>query len=322
MKKEFLGFNIVKDFACIWVIMVHLEQRIYFPPFLATLMQYGSSGVNIFFILSGFGCFSSLEKVQEKKETVYMWWKKRFFKIMPAYYTVILIYFIFYQIIIKNTPPDEYNLGWLRYILCINQIIPSKEVFWSNLGATWTISAFLVFYLIAPFLYRKISSIEKAYTTFVIFYLLSKMCNKFGEEFRILGCLHYFALGIIIYFAIKEKKEAQVIRISIIGIIIMMIYQSSGGLQMSLAFVVLLLVIHDAQCHNKLFLKIEKWFHKYTYSIYLVHALVLTLIEEIAGIQEVLLLPVFILCTFCISLMMYHCIEQPIQRYFCKRKWY
>lgn len=320
MKKELFGFNLMKDFACLWVIMVHLEQRIAFPQMIATFMQNGSSGVNIFFILSGFGCFMSLDKVKEKKESIGSWLKRRLFRLAPAYYTVLLLYFILYQLILQEIPKDEYHLGWFRYLFCMNQSVPTKEMFWSNLGATWTVSAFILFYMIAPFLHKIMNNIKAAYVCFVFFYIVGKLCSVYSSWFEIIGYLYYFSLGIIIYFAMREKKEKEVLQISAVGVILLLIYNSAGGLKISLGFVILLLATSEMQWKNVIFLKMEKWFHKYTYTVYLVHVLVLTVIDELTNLTGIRILPMFVLGTCGLTYIVYHFIEQPIQRCFIKNR--
>lgn len=136
-------FDIIRVTATIMVLTVHLFFHIIPPQNKAILhiTQYGDRGVPIFFCLSGFLIMASIEN----KHNVMHFYLKRFFRIIPLYYTIITILAISYTM-----PVDELGLGWLRYYLFMNEIIPAQHHEWINVCGFWCMPSFIIFYLTAP----------------------------------------------------------------------------------------------------------------------------------------------------------------------------
>lgn len=145
------GIQLLRILACLAVFICHFGQRLHFDKWSTNLYnftQLGRYGVELFFVISGYLVCYSLSK----NSSVLQFYKKRAIRILPLYYFCILYYFITETFIFRDVPTDPSGLGWLRYLFCLNGIVPSDGYFWSNIGITWTIPVFVLFYLIAPFL--------------------------------------------------------------------------------------------------------------------------------------------------------------------------
>lgn len=275
-------------------------------------MEAGSGGVNLFFVLSGYFIFVSLQNNEQKKGSVLKWYGARMLRILPAYYTVIIGYFILYVIILKSVPIDETGLGWIRYLLCINQIVPAGDAFWSNLGATWTINVFLFFYLLAPFLFCIIRKMSDAGIALIVSYLLSRIADAhFNMWFRPVVYLYYFVIGIMVYYAVNEKKEKQFTIMGILLLFILTVLDSGGGLKLGILTGILMVVTEDMTCGRKQLSIIVSRFSEYTYVIYLAHYLVLVGITELTNLQGIGLITVFAVGTYVVSWGIHRCVELP-----------
>lgn len=314
-KQQVFSFHLIRDFACIWIIAVHISQKVHFPGPIMRFMEAGSSGVIVFFVLSGYFIFESLQNNNQKKGSLVKWYSKRLIRILPVYYAVLILYFILYAIILKSVPADDTGIGWIRYLLCINQVIPAGNEFWSNLGATWTISVFLLFYLLAPALFGLIRKMSDAYIALAGFYIIARIADEyFRMWFRPVIYLYYFMIGIAVYLAIKEAKEKQFSIICLLLLFILTVFNSGGGLKIGVLTGMLMLLTAGVTCTRQYINKAVSKFSEYTYAIYLVHYLVLVFIGELTNLKGIGLVVVFVIGTFIISWLIRQCVEIPAKR--------
>ena len=142
--------TILRIIATFMVVMVHFGQSLPLPAVLHKFVMYGSEGVTIFFIISGYLIAASLNLNNHPV----LFYKKRIVRIIPVYFGVVFVNFIA-QILFCRYPSDTTHLGWLRYFLMIHAIVPTNDYFyWNNAAALWTMSAFMVFYLFAPIIHH------------------------------------------------------------------------------------------------------------------------------------------------------------------------
>lgn len=314
-KRQIFSFHLIRNFACLWIIAVHISSNINLPGPVIKFMEAGSSGVILFFVLSGYFIFESLENNSQKQGSILTWYGKRLVRILPAYYVVIFMYFVLYVLILKSVPHDETGLGWTRYLFCINQIIPAHNEFWSNLGATWTVSVFLFFYLLAPILFRLIRKLPVAYIALVGFYLLARIADVYFKTwFRPMIYLYYFMIGIAVFLALKEKQEKQFTTICIILLLVLTVFDSSGGLKIGILTGMLMISAAEINCAKQCISRAITKFSEYTYTIYLVHYLMLTYVFELTNLQGIGLLIVFTVGTFIMSWLIHQWIEIPAKK--------
>ena len=168
------------------------------------ITQLGKFGVELFFVISGYlACFSL-----SQGKSVIKFYKKRIIRIIPLYYLCVLYYFITETFIFCSVPSDPTGLGWLRYLFCLNGIVPSEVYFWSNVGFTWTIPVFLLFYLLAPILVRAAKSTFMSAVILIasigIAVVVSSKLNGWLSALTYLPC---FMFGVFVYNAKKENAR-------------------------------------------------------------------------------------------------------------------
>lgn len=136
-----IKYDYIRIFATLGVFFCHLSQ--YLPyNIVKNIFSYGSRGVEVFFVLSG---FLVIKSIKELKLTAKSFFIRRASKILPLYYGTVIIEVIFVEHNHLILTPDEFGLGWLRYAFGIHAWIPSSDSIWTNMFALWTMSSFFSF---------------------------------------------------------------------------------------------------------------------------------------------------------------------------------
>lgn len=171
----------------------------------------GQQGVTLFFVISAFTIFYSIDsKLSVEKNNYSHFLLRRFFRIAPLYYLGISFYswhlihnFTFNADIILNI----FFIHWLKPS-ALNAIVPGG----------WSITTEFTFYFFAPFLFNYIKNIKSATTLFLYSILASRLLVSIlvliypdaGNLYYILNPLSQFPvfiIGLILYFMIIKKEQ-------------------------------------------------------------------------------------------------------------------
>jgi len=95
--QRLLGLDHLRALAIIMVFLYHYGGLFPHPEWVRSISKFGWTGVDLFFVLSGFLIASQLfgKIAQEKKISFKPFFIKRFFRIIPAYLVVLTLYFLF-----------------------------------------------------------------------------------------------------------------------------------------------------------------------------------------------------------------------------------
>jgi len=243
---------------------------------------------------------------------------KRAFKILPLYYAVILYNFVLYEWILKSTPIDSSGIGWSRYFFLLSTYIPSDKTFWGNLSYTWTISIFVLFYLLVPVMKRFVRNLKGAVVLWGALYLVSLIClNRiaYGMPFYY---LHYFVLGIVLYYAIGEGRIKELlIGCMAFAVGSLLVNKTLTHTACSMLFLILIVLVKNIDVKNE---KLQKWIgilDSYSYTIYLFHAVVMNGIEMLKNrypLSQMTILVIAVGCTIAGSIIVHHLIEKPMEK--------
>lgn len=322
--------------ACLAVFICHFGQRLAIDNIsnnLYSVSQLGRYGVELFFVISGYlVCFSL-----KNRKSVIQFYKKRIIRIMPLYYFCILYYFLTETFIFRNIPNDSFNLGWLRYIFCLNGIVPSEGYFWSNIGITWTIPVFMLFYLVAPLLVRCakstfLSALMLGFS-FVISILVKRYCGGWFSSITYLPC---FIFGIFVFNAKNDKRRLFALllfQLFVFGIefcdwsgYLSKIVQHLDLYVVSAIFASIILFSEELVINNRKTIIITDLLDEYSYTLYLVHGLTFCGIIDKIGMDVFnnlvgaiafrLFIAVFI--TGLLTFLIHRFYEKPIQKVLSK----
>ncbi len=284
-KKHNDGLDLLRIVAMFGVIWVHLSMYLPISEDNLVFFIWGGHGVQVFFVLSGYFAAISLYEKNDWKD----YYKKRILRIIPPYYTIIII-LILWNILVRKDVPDIFGLKWLRLFFGLNTILPSNDYeVWNNPYGWWTMSSFIWFYIGAPILMKFITNLKRAVLFVPIslgvwiawkFMILLIFSNVSGlDNINMLSgaspfaSLIYFALGILTFFALKEKKDLFIgvglIALSIIGILI---HRNAWTWAAITSILVMFFYRYQVDFHGKC-KYIVQFLGKHSFNIYLVHVL-------------------------------------------------
>jgi peptidoglycan/LPS O-acetylase OafA/YrhL len=95
-ERKLLGLDHLRAFAITYVVLFHY-QKFGHPDWVNKVGEFGWTGVDLFFVLSGFLIAWQLFALIAQGETISMrvFFTKRFFRIIPPYLVVVILYFAF-----------------------------------------------------------------------------------------------------------------------------------------------------------------------------------------------------------------------------------
>lgn len=291
LKEIFEYRNIWMAIAIIMVFFFHLEFESK-----NIIIQYikgiGYGGVDIFLFASGLGCYFSLNK--NKKTTEFI--KKRIIRIIPTYWTFLIFYFLF-----KYYTDRISIMEIIGNMFCFQSIINPGNDF------NWYMSAMWILYIVAPLLFKIINKINTRKELIIIITLLVVYSIPFWNVDNLIIIITRIPIFFIgMYMAKKSvnenykinKKDISILTfIMVLGFSILSCFQYffydklwTHGLfwypfiliTPGFCFIISYIssVIKKINVGNVI-LKILKYIGKYTFEIYLVHILMISLVKKI-----------------------------------------
>ncbi len=165
----------VKGIATCSVLMIHSGANS-LPGVMGKIGAAGSRGVQIFYVVSACLVFASLARYDQERNGVQMqgggyrqWWIRKLLRLLPLYYTALFLSRIFIR------AGESYWLGSLggvsaanmtAHILLLHGLVP--HYINSVMGIEWYLGNLVLFYCMAPFLYRRINNLEKSICFFLL----------------------------------------------------------------------------------------------------------------------------------------------------------
>ncbi len=201
-----------------------------------SLFKYGVTGVDLFFIISGFVIYMSLENAK----TIGEFWKSRVIRLYPVYWFSIIVA-VFCSIWIL--PAVHYNL---RFIL--GNFTMMQPIFrCGNLvGVYWTLYVELTFYGLMTLImvFKKLNKIENIILLLLaitlslnITYLYAAVSHPGYARFFIalrgliplISHFHMFAAGIVFYLVKTGGYSAKRLFILVMSLLLVPVTHSMGG---------------------------------------------------------------------------------------------
>lgn len=208
--------------------MIHSGASV-LPSVLGRIGGIGDKGVQLFYIISAYLTFLSLNNKFAHKingKSLFFWYIKKIIRLIPIYYLALIVNCIFYG---GNNYwlGSEQSIKWgnvLCHLLFIHGFFP--HYIDSIIGVEWYLGILVIFYAIAPLLYKYIDTLKKAVTAWIVSLFISPLIQSFLrnfipetndayiysaciENFSIVAQLPVILIGIILFFVIKEKKTKE-----------------------------------------------------------------------------------------------------------------
>lgn len=319
--------DIIRICAAIMVFTVHFFMFVEAPSAISRITANFSSGVALFFVISGYLMMQSLEHCTSIGE----YFKKRVIRIIPSYYAILLVGIFVWDMALGMMPPDELSIGWLRYFLFLNTVVPSKNYYsWNDLWGLWTFSCFMFFYLIAPLLKKLIKNYRQClillFATIILGYLsgavVQRLFNSFGytDAYIIAGDsplfnLNVFVIGMALWYAVRENREKNFAGVCALIITALMLIEKTNRVGFGCAAAIIIIAFFDMEIKNAFVVKLIDVLGRYSFSFYLVHLAVMQLLN-IAREQgyinsNILFMLLIIVVSVVAAVLLYNGVEKP-----------
>lgn len=320
------------------------------PQTLDPFFRLASYAVPLFFIVSAFTLYLSLESKSGESRRFTKFYIRRLFRIAPLFYAVLIFYAI-RAAIVQHDPPS--GLEVLANVFFVFNLIPSY--FESIIPTGWTIGVEMLFYLWLPLIFISVSSLRRSLAFAagaVVLYHLSKMLlpgmfeGQYGT-FSFISQLQVFAIGMVCYFACKygfqkinglhHIRASFCLLLPSLGLFYLLATQeifyiipdevrsciSMPGWQ-ALAYGFLLQSL-SLFSNGLIVNRVTRFYGKISYSIYLIHPFLLQSLIPVYGYIAHSTLPIMVSIGLCmligilittpIAMVTYRFIERPGMRY-------
>ncbi|NGM81187.1 acyltransferase [Paenibacillus sp. 7124] len=311
MKERLYSLQSLRGIAALLVLLHHTtlnaSQNLGYK-YLGGVFRFGNLGVDLFFILSGFLMFSihSSDIGQKKKFLPFI--KKRFVRVYPIYWFVTLIiiplFFLF----------PSFGEGYERNIsVIIKSLLLIPQGHDPILGVGWSLVYEVYFYLLFALMIilgKRVSNVILFLWVAISVVLMTFPAKGYLFNFLFNPIIFEFLMGCLAAFILTKVRFKHPLLIFSLGVVLLLtsvwfLYSNSQvldreGLSRVLLygvpslFILLGMVSMDTQGKIKN-LKILTYLGDASYSIYLVHTLVLSLTSKVfmrLSVYETLSLPV------------------------------
>lgn len=303
MKQTFYSLDAFRGLAAIFVVLYHSPFYISSTN-ISNFILHSGNFVEFFFILSGFVMAHSYLNKINKTITFKDYILKRFIRLYPLHLFLLLIWGIF---ILLKWIVYQYGIGFTNpfldngFFALIEHLFLVQSLGFSNSSLTWnypawSISAefytYILFFSVVYFLFR-----TKLFTAIIILIALGFLLYSYGlntpkTTLGIFKCIGTFFLGVVLY----KLYKLDIIKIKNVylatfmeSLLIFFIYFSiSIGDKyilyqiFSFSLTIYFFSIQNNGLISKL-LKINlfQYLGKLSYSIYMVHALIIVIVSNI-----------------------------------------
>jgi peptidoglycan/LPS O-acetylase OafA/YrhL len=147
MKTKLYGLDHARALAIILVFIYHYGRLFESPKEVTIIGKFGWTGVDLFFVLSGFLIASQLflkTTTQNEDISFKEFFVKRFFRIIPAYFVVVFLYFLFPALREREAPAPLWKY------LTFTQNLGLDLRYQGTFSHAWSLCIEEQFYLLLP----------------------------------------------------------------------------------------------------------------------------------------------------------------------------
>lgn len=325
------GYNYLIDcfriLAVLMVLTVHVRGYLQgVPSVIDNLFALGAYGVALYFVISGFLSYSSVQKSRSFVE----YWKRKSARILPMYYFSLLLTFVVGGLILKEYP---ITWQWIYHVFFLNMFIPAKEwMWWNSVNYFWTMPAFVAWYALSYPLFRTVNNSKKAVlfllaATIAVPLLKSGMRLFASDQFvnwNFFCLLYVFFFGTLAYFVIEEKKFIKGMLYGIgIAVVGVLIGNRSGFFVFGLLFYYLIVLSNMMPIRkpNERVTLIIHSMSAVTYSTYLTHWFIIKFLGKMLGkLPWIIAFILFLVMAGTLGFVCYRLIEKPCSRFLLSLK--
>jgi peptidoglycan/LPS O-acetylase OafA/YrhL len=270
---------------CVFLVMFNHVKTVSIPSWI-----YGSLGVDVFFVLSGFLITTLLVREKERTGSVTLkgFYTRRFFRIIPVYLFTVLLYFLAVRATHDSVKTTQFNVALPWLLSFMQEYRPESSG--NILGHAWTLGIEEKFYIFWPLLLLALYPFRaRAWLCLgAIFVALLFSPYLYSRSYG--GLLIGAVLGIALSVAGRwnKFKALSAIPDSLLCLLVVGAYVLHGHSNAyvllfsgTVALLVSSLVLRTGFVRRFLEAPILIFIGKRSYAMYLIHVLVLNVVEDV-----------------------------------------
>jgi exopolysaccharide production protein ExoZ len=321
----------IRGIASMLVVGFHARKMLNSEGFMLgeILFGKGHEGVEIFFFISGFIIsYTSLNKINNFNQLI-IFFKKRFFRIWPLYFIITLVTVFYF----------EFFIGQINFFAIIKSLlfIPSNDspILYVGWSINYEIFYYLIYGLSGLIFSKKINNIILILWGVLIIgnhfinFSHDLFLTKINHLFFISGVLVGRNLETILKLNLKQGLLKLILSISLFLYLLsyLKLFNYKFDLYINLTILITSIIILEIKHKFKLNSRLLNKLGDYSYSIYLIHPIVIFILPEILFklkvyhifSNEIIFLMIFTF-TIIISHFSFIFIEKGLYNFFINKK--
>jgi peptidoglycan/LPS O-acetylase OafA/YrhL len=211
------GLDHLRAFAIIFVFLYHYGILFPHPGWVNNIGKFGWSGVDLFFVLSGYLIASQLFKniAQQKNVAVKEFFIKRFFRIIPIYLVVVALYFLFPFLRERESPAPLWK--YLTFTQNIGLDVSKQGTF----SHAWSLCIEEQFYLLLPFILVALMHfkiLKKGYWILVVLFIAGIIIRSISYR-NFVGDMDWLNWYKWIYYPTWTRLDGLLVGVSIAALL-------------------------------------------------------------------------------------------------------
>jgi len=219
-KQKLYGLDHLRAFAIIFVFLFHYKFFLH-PDWEPKISSFGWTGVDLFFVLSGFLISGQLFETarENKKIPLREFFIKRFFRIIPPYAIVLMIYFLF-----PSLGEWGHLSHWWKYVtftLNFDLNLAKNSMF----THAWSLCVEEQFYLLLPlcfWLFTRYKAGKKSVYLILFLLIAGFVCRELSWDYGVVPHLQEDDLRPLwnryVYYPTYNRLDGLLIGVSIAGL--------------------------------------------------------------------------------------------------------
>ena len=333
--KTFAGIQLLRYFAALLVVVTHATGSFSEKILGLGAGQYwflGMSGVDIFFVISGFVMAATAEKFQTNNNGCKEFALRRIIRVVPLYWGATSVKVALAIILPSLAVHSKLDI---TYIISCYLFIPSLNAdneYLPILTVGWTLIYEMFFYLmISIALFLGFNVLKFVATVFSLLSLLTllKQDNSLAIFYFTNPIVLEFCYGMLVFLIVKRYIEQLqgwgciLIAIGVLSLFFIDINSAQLGLRfiywgIPASMIVLGVALTEEFFRTKLLSKIS-YLGDTSYSLYLLHPFIIPFVMLVIGKFNLALMPMAVMACIVISsgvaIFSYEKIEKPITKY-------
>lgn len=306
--------DVLRGIAAVMVVLFHYSKFWNEETIVYSLFSYGYTGVMLFFMISGFVIFLSVNKCESSKDFLI----KRFTRLYPTFWICLALTTFFVKVF--GLPGRE--VSWNDILINLT-MIPKVLGFKDVDGVYWTLCYEFFFYIFIAILFR-LRIIKDIYLWIIPWMLLCVIHNSLFVFPKAIAFLFNFKYGLyfisgILFYTLKfqEQKKIQVHLMVLICLIFSILNSKDRVESLFVVFYFFCFYLFVYEKLNWIVNKFFLFFGTISYPLYLLHQnigyIILNKLKNYTDNISCIIIPLFF--SIFLAYMVHLYVEEPVQRY-------